>query len=613
MELTTKRTFLFSGTTSDRDLVRGPVGVHEIVGPRVAPVVVAELPVPLERGDRDRGVRSLPEVGDIGLGDRGVVEEHRDDQERDDRVERLDRQVVLRLPGQLGAPPPVRDADPEDQAPDEHADDQRGDRGPGPQHPHPLGLLGDAARPAEAQVVLDLGARAGRQRQHDQQRARGQPRDPTGTTATHVPPSPADRCELLVRPAFPNTRRLPARPGPSLPGSVRRAARKPPPARRVPGPVRAVDHVRAPAGSTRRPTGRAARPPARKVIVDHLCAAGGGGGRGRTVAAWPAPTSTPPRRRRCTRWPGRRCWPRWTTAGPTRPGSTARAGAPGCCSTAPARPWPRCSAVRPDEVTFCASGTQAAQLAVLGGLAGRRRAGSRLVHSAVEHSCVLHAAERHVAAGGEAVGVPVDRLGRVDPAAFAAAVAAPGTALASLMSANHEVGTVQPVAEVAAACAAGRRPAAHRRRAVARPGAGAGRLVAAVGQRAQVGRPARRRRAGGPHRHPVGLAAAHRRAGARADPRLRERAGRRRRRGLAARPGGGGRRGGRPPVGRWSTGSGRPWRRRSPTWRWSATRPAGCRTWSPSPASTSTARRCCTSWTGAASPCPAARPAPPPR
>jgi cysteine desulfurase len=105
---------------------------------------------------------------------------------------------------------------------------------------------------------------------------------------------------------------------------------------------------------------------------------------------------------------------------------------------------------RPDEVTFCASGTQAAHLAVLGGLAGRRRAGTRLVHSAVEHSCVLHAAERHVAAGGEAEAVPVDREGRVDPAAFAAA--AEGAALASLMTGNHEVGTLQPVAAVAAAC-----------------------------------------------------------------------------------------------------------------------------------------------------------------
>ncbi|HEY6744273.1 MAG TPA: aminotransferase class V-fold PLP-dependent enzyme [Mycobacteriales bacterium] len=105
---------------------------------------------------------------------------------------------------------------------------------------------------------------------------------------------------------------------------------------------------------------------------------------------------------------------------------------------------------RPDEVTFCASGTQAAQLAILGGLAGRRRVGTRLVHSAVEHSCVLHAAEQHVAAGGSAQSVPVDRDGRVDAGAFAAAL--DGAALASLMTANHEVGTRQPVAAVAAAC-----------------------------------------------------------------------------------------------------------------------------------------------------------------
>jgi cysteine desulfurase len=108
---------------------------------------------------------------------------------------------------------------------------------------------------------------------------------------------------------------------------------------------------------------------------------------------------------------------------------------------------------RPDEVVFCASGTQAAQLAVLGGLAARRRTGARLVHSAVEHSAVLHAAERHAAAGGEAVGVPVDRAGRVDLDAFAAEVARPGTALASLMTANHEVGTGQPVDQAAHLCA----------------------------------------------------------------------------------------------------------------------------------------------------------------
>ncbi len=112
-----------------------------------------------------------------------------------------------------------------------------------------------------------------------------------------------------------------------------------------------------------------------------------------------------------------------------------------------------CVGARPDEVSFPASGTQAAHLAVLGGLAGRRRAGRRLVHSAVEHSCVLHAAERHVAAGGEAVSVPVDTLGRVAVEDVAAEVRRPDTALASLMTANHEVGTVQPVGEVAAVCA----------------------------------------------------------------------------------------------------------------------------------------------------------------
>ncbi|MDH6115855.1 cysteine desulfurase [Kitasatospora sp. GAS204A] len=104
---------------------------------------------------------------------------------------------------------------------------------------------------------------------------------------------------------------------------------------------------------------------------------------------------------------------------------------------------------RPDEVSFTTSGTQAVQLGVLGALRGRRRTGRHLVHSAVEHSSVLHTAEQHEGAGGEVTVVPVDRGGRVDAERFAAAVR-PDTALAVLQSANHEVGTVQPVAETAA-------------------------------------------------------------------------------------------------------------------------------------------------------------------
>ncbi|HEY8533093.1 MAG TPA: aminotransferase class V-fold PLP-dependent enzyme [Micromonospora sp.] len=109
--------------------------------------------------------------------------------------------------------------------------------------------------------------------------------------------------------------------------------------------------------------------------------------------------------------------------------------------------------VRPDEVSFTSSGTTAAHAAVLGGLAGRQRAGRGVVHSAIEHSAVLHAVQRHEAAGGHAVSVPVDRLGRLDLDAWRAAVRAPGVALAALISASHEVGTLQPVAEAAAACA----------------------------------------------------------------------------------------------------------------------------------------------------------------
>ncbi|PZG16608.1 aminotransferase [Micromonospora craterilacus] len=109
-------------------------------------------------------------------------------------------------------------------------------------------------------------------------------------------------------------------------------------------------------------------------------------------------------------------------------------------------------AVRPDELSFTASGTTAAHGAVLGGLAGRRRSGGVLVHSAIEHSAVLHAAEQHVARGGTAVEVPVDRLGRLDLDGWSAAVAGPGVALAALIAASHEVGTVQPVEAAAAAC-----------------------------------------------------------------------------------------------------------------------------------------------------------------
>jgi cysteine desulfurase len=103
--------------------------------------------------------------------------------------------------------------------------------------------------------------------------------------------------------------------------------------------------------------------------------------------------------------------------------------------------------VRADEVTFTPSGTHAVHLGVLGLLAGRARTGNRLVVSAVEHSAVLQAGRWHQARGGELVTVPVDALGRVSPDDVRSAGPA---ALVAVQAANHEVGTLQPVTEIAA-------------------------------------------------------------------------------------------------------------------------------------------------------------------
>jgi cysteine desulfurase len=98
---------------------------------------------------------------------------------------------------------------------------------------------------------------------------------------------------------------------------------------------------------------------------------------------------------------------------------------------------------RPDEVSFTPNGTTALYGGISGVLAARARAGAHVVHSAVEHSAVFHA----VAA---ATSVPVDYLGRVSVDAFASAVQS-DTVLGCLIAASHEVGTLQPVTEVAAA------------------------------------------------------------------------------------------------------------------------------------------------------------------
>ncbi|MBW3642057.1 MAG: cysteine desulfurase [Actinobacteria bacterium] len=97
---------------------------------------------------------------------------------------------------------------------------------------------------------------------------------------------------------------------------------------------------------------------------------------------------------------------------------------------------------RPREVVFTSGGTEAAVTATW--MATER--GDHVVVPAVEHSCVREASARHRMSV-----VGVDGRGRVDPDAVMAALQ-PSTALVHLQWGNHEVGTLQPVAEVVARC-----------------------------------------------------------------------------------------------------------------------------------------------------------------
>ena len=118
---------------------------------------------------------------------------------------------------------------------------------------------------------------------------------------------------------------------------------------------------------------------------------------------------------------------------------------------------------RADEVAFTSSGTHAVQLAVLGSVLGRQsatRGPGHVVVSAVEHSSVLSAAAQAESAGSPVTIVGVEPDGRVDVSAFGAAIKRDRTVLACLQTANHEVGTLQPVAEVAGLCQEARVPLA---------------------------------------------------------------------------------------------------------------------------------------------------------
>jgi cysteine desulfurase len=103
---------------------------------------------------------------------------------------------------------------------------------------------------------------------------------------------------------------------------------------------------------------------------------------------------------------------------------------------------------RPTEIIFASGGTESDNLALRGAAYGARRRGNHVITTAIEHHAVLHAAERLEQEGFRITYFPVDKEGVVDLEALEQALD-DETVLVSIMYANNEVGTVEPIAEAA--------------------------------------------------------------------------------------------------------------------------------------------------------------------
>ena len=108
-----------------------------------------------------------------------------------------------------------------------------------------------------------------------------------------------------------------------------------------------------------------------------------------------------------------------------------------------------CLGARPEEIVFTSGGTEADNWALLGAAELRGNRGRHLIVSAVEHHAVLHTAQYLEKKGFEVTCLPVDGEGRINPDDVRAALR-PDTILISVMAANNEIGTLQPVAEIGA-------------------------------------------------------------------------------------------------------------------------------------------------------------------
>jgi cysteine desulfurase len=103
---------------------------------------------------------------------------------------------------------------------------------------------------------------------------------------------------------------------------------------------------------------------------------------------------------------------------------------------------------RQGEIVFTSGGTEADNSALLGSAIALKQWGTNIVTSTIEHHAVLNCCHLLEQLGFSITYVPVDRYGLVDPTLVKSAIT-PDTIMVSIMLANNEVGTIQPIAEIA--------------------------------------------------------------------------------------------------------------------------------------------------------------------
>lgn len=103
----------------------------------------------------------------------------------------------------------------------------------------------------------------------------------------------------------------------------------------------------------------------------------------------------------------------------------------------------------PAEIVFTGGGTEADNYALKGTAWANRDQGNHIITSRIEHHAILHSCEYLEKDGFEVTYLPVDKDGIVAPAAVEAAIK-PSTVLVSIMLGNNEIGTIQPIKEIAA-------------------------------------------------------------------------------------------------------------------------------------------------------------------